>query len=253
MRAVLPVAALCLFALWGGSTFAGGALIQVGNLVLTADGGFRPQHLPRRAYAPIDFKGHADIHSVNGGTPPELTEAIIDFDRDGRLQTRGLPVCTVGKIAHVSTPVARRRCESSLVGTGTIAMLLPLEGGGTVRAHAPLTLFNARRHGGNLSVLAHTHVASPVNQTFVVPVAIEPRLGEYHYRARFDVPTLAGGGVLTHVDVSIGRRYRSGGVERSYASARCSDGIFRTHGHFTFSDGTIIDGEIEKPCVPDGR
>jgi hypothetical protein len=252
MRVVLPIAALCLLSLWGGNS-AGGALIQVGNLVLVADGGFRPQHLPRHAYAPIDFKGHADIHSVNGGTPPELVEAIIDFDRDGRLQTRGLPVCSESKIAHVRTPVARRRCESSLVGTGTIAMLLFLEGGGSVRAHAPLTLFNGPRRGGNLSVLAHTHVASPVNKTFVVPVTIEPRLGEYGYRARFDVPSLAGGGVLTHVDVAIGRRYKVGGHERSYASARCSDGIFRTHGHFTFSDGTIIDGAIEKPCVPDGR
>src|SRR6478672_10236254 len=82
MRAALPVAVLCLLTLWGGGA-AGGALIQVGNLILVADGGFRPQHLPRHAYAPIDFRGHADIHSVNGGTPPELTEAIIDFDRDG--------------------------------------------------------------------------------------------------------------------------------------------------------------------------
>ena len=100
-------------------------------------------------------------------------------------------------------------------------------------------------------MLAHTHVASPVDQTFVVPIPIEQRSGEYRYRARFDVPSLAGGGILTHVDAKIGRRYKAHGIERSYASARCTDGIFRTHGHFLFGNGVIIDGAIEKPCVPD--
>lgn len=249
LRAASAVACLAVLALWAGG--ANGALIQVGNLVLKADGGFRPQRLPRHSYAPIDFQGHADIHAVNGSTPPALTEAIIEFDRDGRLQTRGLPVCASAKIADVATPLARHRCESAIVGTGSIGMVLFLEGGGTVPAHAPLTLFNGPRVGGNFTVLAHTHVASPVNQTFVVPVTIEARRGEYRYRASFDVPSLAGGGVLTHVDAKVGRRYMFHGAERSYASARCSDGIFRTHGHFLFEGGVIIDGAIEKPCVPD--
>ena len=248
LRIVLSLACLGLLALWAGG--ADGALVKVGNLILKADGGFKPQRLPRNSYAPIEFHGHADIHSTDGTSPPELVEAYLDFDRDGRLQTRGLPACHAGQIANVNTSVARRRCERAIVGTGSIGVTLLFEGG-AVPAHAPLTLFNGARVGGGFSVLAHVHIASPVNQTFVVPVLIKPRTGEYRYRARFDVPSLSGGGVLTHVDAKIGLRYRSHGAERSYVSARCRDGIFRTHGHFLFSDGTIIDGAIEKPCVPD--
>jgi hypothetical protein len=247
LRAVLAVACVGPLALWAGG--ADGALIKVGGLVLKADGGFRPQRLPRHSYAPVEFQGHADIRSTDGTSPPELTEAIIEFDRNGRLQTQGLQVCAATRIAGLATPAARHRCEGAIVGTGSIGVTLFFEGAG-VHAHAPLTLFNGPRVAGNLTVLAHTHIASPVNQTFVVPVTIESRRGEYRYRARFDVPSLAGGGVLTHVDAKVGRRYMYHGVERSYASARCSDGIFRTHGHFVFDNGVIIDGAIEKPCTP---
>ena len=54
--------------------------------------------------------------------------------------------------------------------------------------------------------------------------------------------------LYTHVDVEIGRRYRAGGKPRSYASARCSDNILQTHGRFSFEDGTVIDGLVEKYC-----
>jgi len=248
LRAVLPLACLGVLALWAGG--ADGALVQVGNLVLKADGGFRPQRLPRNHYAPIEFQGHADIHSVTGGLPPELTEAILEFDRDGRLQTRGLPVCGAERIESLGTAAARQACKGAIVGTGTIGAMLFFNGG-AVPAHAPLTLFNGPPSGGNATVNAHVHIASPVNQTFVVPVTIERVHGEYAYRASFNVPSLSGGGVLTHVDAKIGRRYKSGGRELSYVSARCRDGILRTHGHFLFDDGTIIDGAIEKACVPD--
>ena len=63
------------------------------------------------------------------------------------------------------------------------------------------------------------------------------------------MPPLAGGlGALTHLDVKIGRRYRAGGRQRSYVSARCSDNILQTHGTFTFADGTTISGQVEKFC-----
>lgn len=230
---------------------ASGALVQVNGLQLIADGGFKPQRLPRLKYAPIEFQGHADIRSLTGSPPPQLTEAILEFDRDGRLQTKGLQVCRAERIASLGTGAARRACKAAEVGTGTIAVLLFLEGGGSVRAHAPLTLFNGPPSQGNPTVNAHVHIASPVNQTFVVPVTIERIHGEYGYRASFDVPALAANGVLIHVDAKISKRYMYRGRERSYVSARCKDRIFRTHGHFLFSDGTIIDGSIERACVPD--
>ena len=77
---------------------ADAATVEVGPLVLHADGGFEPRQLPRRAYAPIDFQGYFDISAKGGGVPAEIEQAIVDFDRDGRLNVRGLPTCPVERI-----------------------------------------------------------------------------------------------------------------------------------------------------------
>ena len=54
--------------------------------------------------------------------------------------------------------------------------------------------------------------------------------------------------MLTRIKVKIGRRFKVGGRAHSYVSAHCSDNILRTKGRFTFADGTIIDGAVEKFC-----
>ena len=61
-------------------------------------------------------------------------------------------------------------------------------------------------------------------------------------------PIAAGFGALTHIEVEIGRRYSAGGKRRSYVSASCSDSILRTRGRFTFADGMVVDGAVEKFC-----
>ena len=90
----------------------------------------------------------------------------------------------------------------------------------------------------------------PAIQNFVITVPIERRPGLFRYRATIDVPPIAAGrGSLMHLDVEIGRRYRFQGSKRSYVSARCGDSIFRTHGRFTFAEGTFIYGSVEKACT----
>lgn len=248
LRVALPVAALALLVV--GIAAAQGAFVQVNGLTLSADGSFKPQRLPRGHFAPIEFQGYAAIHSTTGKPPPQLLEATLEFDRDGHLQTKGLPVCPAARIEGLGSSAARRVCKGAMVGTGTVGLTLFFDGA-AFPAHAPLTLFNGPSVEGNPTVNAHVYVASPVNQTYVVPVTIERIRGEYAYRAHFDTPALAGGGLLTRVEAKIARRYMSGGRELSYVSARCRDRIFRTHGNFVFSDGTVIDGAIEKACVPD--
>jgi hypothetical protein len=235
-------------ALSAGVAQGTGALVVVDNLILRADGGFQPRRLPSNDFAPIDFNGHVDFKSRDGGPPPTLQQAIVDFDRDGRLSVAGLPTCAPETVSQLSTDEARAACHTAIVGTGRVDAVISLESG-SVQASSPLTLFNGPRLNGNPTVVIHARTTVPATQTYAIVVPIERRSGEFRYRARLDVPPLAGGrGAITHIDVRIGRRYSAGGARRSYASARCSDGILRTHGRFSFDDRTVIDGSVEKFC-----
>jgi len=240
--------AVAVAALGAASASGDGALVEVNGLVLRADGGFQPQTLPRRHFAPIDFEGHADIAAKGGGRPPALQQALIDFDRDGRLSVGGLPACAPEAIAAASTEEARQTCRGAIVGTGRVGVLVALPGG-TVEASSPLTIFNGPRLEGNPTAILHARFTVPATQTYAIVVPIERLSGGFRYRARLDLPPLAGGlGALTHIDVKIGRRYRADGKPRSYVSARCSDNILQTHGRFRFEDGTVISGQVEKFC-----
>lgn len=227
---------------------ASGALVAVENIVLRADGGFQPQALPEKRYAPIEFHGFVDLSAKGGGKPSPLRQALIDFDRDGRLSVAGLPTCAPETIAAASTAEARRACRGAIVGSGRVEAEISLEGG-DVAASSELTIFNGPRLGGLPTAILHARLAVPATETHAIVVPIERRRGGFRYRARLDLPPLAGGrGALTRIEVEIGRRYRAGGSERSYVSARCSDNILHTHGRFSFEDGTIIDGSVEKFC-----
>jgi hypothetical protein len=246
-RASLLTLCAGLLALWAGG--ANAALIKVGNLELKADGGFRPSALPRASYAPIDFRGHADLINTEGGAPTPLQEVILEFDRDGKLETKGLPVCPAGRISHSTVGQARKKCADAMVGTGHVGAILFFEGVPvTIRVKA--TLFNGPKKNGNPTVIGHAYTTIPSPHAYTVVIPITPRSGAYRYRATFDVPKLANGGILTHVDGRIGRRYTLHGKKRSYVAAKCTTGVIRTHGHFLFADGTIIDGSLEKPCTP---
>jgi hypothetical protein len=118
-----------------------------------------------------------------------------------------------------------------------------------VSVSSPLSLFNGPRRDGVPTALAHARNTFPETETFVVVIPIEQRRGTYRYRTTFDIPEIAGGaGAITAVEAKVGRRYRAGGRERSYVSARCSDGILQTLGLASFADGTVISGSLFKPC-----
>ncbi len=234
---------------------ANSATVRVGRLIVHADGGFTPQTLPRRTYAPISFKGHIDIGSTDSGPVVPLKQVRLDFDRDGRLTTGGLPVCPPAKIENTTPKQARKRCGDALVGTGHAEAAVAVAGGASIVIASPLSLFNGPRQGGQPTVVGHARTNFPKPETYVVQVPIEHRSGAFAYRATIDVPELAEGlASVTHAEGTIGRRYRAGGVKRSYTSARCSDGVLETRGRLLFADGTIIEGSVFRACyVPSQR
>jgi hypothetical protein len=253
LRPLLIVASVATLALSLGGG-ANAALVKVGDLVLQADGSFKPSKLPRHSFAPINLFGRADIHLTTGAPPPALTEVNLDFDRDGRLSTAGLPQCSLDQIRTATTQQARSRCKGAIVGEGVVGAFVERDGV-KVEVNEPATLFNGPRSDGNATVIGHVHANFPTPRTYVLSIPIEKRRGAYAYRAHIDVPQIAENGVLSHIDGRIGRRYVYRGKSRSYVSAKCSAGVLRLHGHFLFADedATVIDGAIEKACYPEPR
>lgn len=248
MRKRLLVGAVLLAVCAGLAGAANAAYVRVGTLVLTADGGFQPQVLPRRKRVPIRFQGHAEIRTTNGTVPPALQHVKLEFDRDGKLHTAGLPVCRPGQIEGTTVNQARRRCAGAIVGKGQVGAVLSLFGA-RLKVRSPLTIFNGPRIGGHPTAIGHAQTSVPIFQSYVVVAPIERRKGTFGYRTSFDVPRIAGGaGVLTDVRARLGRRYRAGGAKRSYVTARCSDGILQTQGYFSFADGTVVYGSVFKGC-----
>lgn len=246
-RVALVVCGLTVLLVAAGAS-GRGALVEVDNLVLRADGGFQPRALPRNDYKPIEFAGHASIASKDGSRPVPLRTAIVDFDADGRLSPRGLPSCAPEQIANATTAEARATCAGAIVGRGRIEAVISLSSG-LIEAGSPLTIFNGPRQNGMPTAVLHAHITSPGTQTFAILVPIERIKGEFRYRVTLDVPLIAAGlGSLSLIEVEIGRRFPFEGKRRSYVSARCRDGILRTRGWFAFEDGTVISGAVEKFC-----
>ena len=252
MRRLLGIGVLVACVLLAGRAM-GDESLKTGTLMLSVDGGFTPRTLPRRAFAPIDFKGHLNVHAVGGGIPEPLRQLVVDFDRDGRLTTRGLPTCDPELLRAATPEEARTVCAPSIVGRGHLEALLAREGQPPMKVGSLLTLFNGPRENGHPTAILQARISEPFIEVFDITVPIEKRRGNYRYRATVDLPSIgAGRGAITHVDMDIGRRWRFAGRTRSYISARCSDGILSTHGRLTFTAepyDTVVDGSIDKGCA----
>jgi hypothetical protein len=248
-RLRLSVTALLILGTLGAAlaTGAGGALVAVNSLILRADGGFQPRELPRRSYAPIRFQGYFDITAKAGGKPEVLQKAVIDFDRDGRLDIAGLPTCPPERIAAASSAEARRVCGGAVVGTGRIEAVVA-SGDAVFPVGAPLTIFNGPPVAGHPTAILHARTSYPRDETYMIVAPIERQPGLFRYRATLTPPPIADGlGAISRVEVDVGRRF---GAKRgrSYVAARCSDGVLDTRGYFAFADGTVIEGSVEKAC-----
>jgi hypothetical protein len=252
-RRTTKVAVLALSIALTAAGVAVGERVQAGNLIVDVDGGFTPSKLPKKTPAPITLSASADISTADGKVPPPLQKLVLNFDRNGSVQTKGLPVCTVGQLENTTSPVARKKCKSSIVGKGSASALIAFPDQPALPASSPLTIFNGPKMGGNPSVIVHAYLTIPAPTTFVIPSPITKAKGRYRYRVTAAIPPIAGGyGSLTHFDFKIHKVWKVKGKRVSFASARCSDGRLQASGEFTFGDGSVMSGSVFRPCKSSG-
>lgn len=244
-----PVLALVTVLVIAGSAAA--IVLRAGNLKITTDGGFTPTTLPKKGFAPIKVYGFGKIETEDGTQPPVLETVTILFDKHGKVETRGLPVCTPGKLKATTVAQARKLCPGAIVGKGVGKAVVVFPEQPPIPASSPITLFNAQPKNGNPVVLAHAHLTVPAPSTFIVPIEIEKvNKGRYGFRTVAKIPRIAGGsGIPLYARLKIGREWKYKGKTLSFANAGCPDGRLQAKGEFEFKDGTFLQGSVFKRCT----
>ena len=246
LRTLIGIAAIALI----GAGTAQALRLQIGKIIVVGDGGFTPTSLPKHENAPIKLYGHAKFSTTDGSRPSPLRKLILEFDKHGAVETRGLPKCTKAKLVATTVATARRNCRGSIVGKGFGTALVELPEQRGIKASSPLTLFNGPQLHGNPSVLGHAHLDYPAPTTYVVLIEIEKiNNGRYGFRTVADFPRIANDyGSPLSGNLTIGRKWQYKGRTLSFANAHCADGRLQAKAEFSFKDGSFVQGTIFKPC-----
>jgi hypothetical protein len=249
LRTLVVVAAIALL----GTAAADALKLRVGSIVIVADGGFTPTTLPKHENAPIRLYGHAKFSTVDGTRPSPLRQLVIEFDKHGAVETRGLEKCTMAKLVATTTKVARRLCPDAIVGKGFGTALVELPEQRGIEASSPLTLFNGPVKHGNPTVLGHAHIDYPGPTTYVILIEIQKvNHGRYGFKTVANFPRIVNDyGSPISGNLTIGKTWKYKGKTLSYANAHCADGRLQAKAQFTFKDDSFVQGTVFKPCKVD--
>jgi hypothetical protein len=257
MRSLLAKLALALALLATlGAGLARAETQIIGNLVVSVSAELSPSKLPREGRAPVAVSLAWKVATVDGTEPPTLKKLQIEINRNGILDPTGLPVCPYEKIQPASTTRALKECRSSLVGKGSFAALVGLEGQESYVASGKMVVFNSER-GGKPVLYGQIYSGYPFAHSFVIVFKVDKhRDGAYGTALTATLPTtLRAWGNLTEIEMRLSRRFGYKGRPRSFLSAACptpkgvSTASFRlARTSFAFVGGTTVSSTLTDDC-----
>jgi hypothetical protein len=223
---------------------------EIGPTYVSATATMQPRELPKRANAPVTLSSITRIGTKDGSTPPTLQTLRFLLDKHGTVDTKGLPVCTMAKLAETTTSQARERCAGALVGKGTGKALVTMPGRAPFTISSALSFFNGPPASGKPTLIAHARETVPAPKTLLVPIKVERVAhGRYGYRAVVEMPEVAGGyGAPTLAEASIGATRKRNGKEVGYLNAHCVGGRLQVYGTLTFTNGDFFPATLTSPC-----
>ena len=235
---------------------------RFGDIVFKADGGVMPKALPKKKMAPVTVNVRGQISSASSGHPAAFREAVIDFDKNGSVNTTGLPVCKGGELEARDTKAAKRVCGKTIVGSGNGQIQISFPEQSPIPVTAPITVFNGGTKGGKTTLFIHTFITVPVPSAVVTTVTIKKvKKGRYGLATVSKIPQIAGGsGSVLSFNIKFGKKYTYKGKKRSYISAKCTDGKFHAKiikALFRNEAGgarttTNVKGIVIRPCTSKG-
>jgi hypothetical protein len=244
---VFATAAVVASAAWAGPTVSG----SDGN-TQSIEVKLTPKRLSKTKLTPatLDVTTKTMSTTAANGVPSPAVQAVIDFDKNTKLFTKGIPTCDAGLIQTTSTEGALEACGKAKIGGGTATTLLPV-GEKVFTENVTVTAFNGAPQGGKPVVLLHVYGLAPVQVTTVLVGTVTHFDKEgYGPRLTLNIPLLAGGtGALTDFQTKIAKTFKYKGEKRSYVSAGCKKTTLKARGTFTFKDGESLTAKSTQKCT----
>jgi hypothetical protein len=232
----------------------GPSVVTVGNLRVTTNGGFTPKKLSKKTPEPITLTAEGKIETLDGTHPPALKEVILETDKDGFVNTKGIPVCKSGQLQARETKAAEKACPTALIGTGKTEVQIQFPESKPISTTSKLLVFNGGTAGGTTTLFIHAYITAPVSSAIVTTVKISKHPnGPYGLKAVATIPTIAGGsGSVTSFALKINKGIKINGKTYNPLTAKCTDGKLQVHAEAKFADGTNATTEIVRACTPKG-
>jgi hypothetical protein len=247
-RLVLTLALGAVVALVVGSiaVAAKPTVIQVGNLKLTFNGGFSPKTLSKTKQTPIKLNVSGKIQTTDGKHPPALKEFVLETDKNGGINAKGVPTCKQGKIEATTTTAAKKACKKAIIGEGTTGVEVEFPESAPIDIKSKLLLFNGGVSGGKTTIYIHAYLSNPIAAAIVTTVKVKKKKnGRYGLQSIASIPKIAGGsGSVTDFSLAV--------TEPGYLTAKCPDGHLDAQGEAVFNDGTRAKGSVTRACTPKG-
>jgi hypothetical protein len=229
-------------------------IIKAGNMVLTLNGGFSPTKLPKHKMAGITLNISGAIENADGTHPPALKEVVVETDKNGSINAKGLPVCTSGKLQAQDTKHAEAICKTAIVGQGTTTAEVEFAEQKPILVPSKLLAFNGGVKGGVTTIYIHAYFDSPISGAIVTTVKVKKiHNGRFGYKSVATVPVIAGGaGSVRSFNLTFHRTFTYKGKKQSYLLAQCPDGHLNAHATSVFRDGSRLSGDFVRTCTPAG-
>ena len=246
----LTLGALALIgALVVGNAIAAGQKVVLGKIVIEIDGKVSPTKLSKSTPQPISLDLSGKAGTNDDSHVPPLKELFVEFDRNGHLNTKGLPTCTVGKLQSTLTAQAKASCGPALIGTGNATAEIAFPEQAPFSAGGPILIFNGSS-GNKQKLVFHVYAKVPAPTTFVFTAEIGKGKGPYGTSAKVKVPSITSGqGSVTSFKVKIKKSFNYKGKKESVLTATCKTGTLQARGDFLFA-GAKLSGKVTRPCTP---
>lgn len=235
--------------------------LRAGNLIVTFGGSTSPKALSKTKYTPVTTHIFGKIKTSDGTHPSAFREAVVDIDKDVKINVKGYPVCKSGQLQARDTKSAMKVCGNTVLGSGNADIEIAFPEQKPIIVKSPLTVFNGGESGGKVKLLIHVFVTVPAPTAVVTEVTISRKGTGVHSIAK--VPVVAGGsGSGIDFSFDLGKTYTYKGKKVGYFEAKCPDGVFKVNvpkvlfKNEAHTPGvaatTTLKGGLAVPCTPKG-